>query len=154
MVAKHVVSSRGHRLRSAEFPGSLLGFVAAWWKLAGRAQLRTSLVDREVCWTVKARKVQSCVATRRRSTCGINTIPEEEFFRLFPNLSICSELKLLRHLSEAVRAMMTMPLPNVSERLSSESPRGDRPLDVRRNSLARKGISSSGRRRLRHSSLE
>ena len=39
---------------SAEFRESLLGFVVAWWKLARRAQLGTSLVDREICRTTIA----------------------------------------------------------------------------------------------------
>ena len=30
----------------------MLGFVVAWFQRAGRAQLRTSLVDREIFWTV------------------------------------------------------------------------------------------------------
>ena len=37
---------------------SLLGFVVTWWKLAGRAQLRTSLVDQEACSTVIAGSVE------------------------------------------------------------------------------------------------
>ena len=39
---------------SAEFRESLLGFVVAWCQRAGRAQLRTSLVDREIFRTVIA----------------------------------------------------------------------------------------------------
>ena len=48
-----MVGARGDCLRqgSAEFREPLLGFVVAWWKRAGRAQLRTSLVDWEVFWT-------------------------------------------------------------------------------------------------------
>ena len=56
-----VVGARGDCLRqgSAEFREPLLGFVVAWWKRAGRAQLRNescgpgSLLDVD-CWTKTA----------------------------------------------------------------------------------------------------
>ena len=40
--------------RERRVPRIVARFIVAWWKLAGRAQLRTSLVDREVFWTVIA----------------------------------------------------------------------------------------------------
>ena len=58
---------------SAEFRGLTLGFVSAWRKLAVRAQLRTSFVDRESCWTVIAGTVACCTVTRRRSTRGTSS---------------------------------------------------------------------------------
>ena len=66
---------RGENLRpeSAEFRGLTLGFVSAWRKLAVRAQLRTSLVDREICWTVIAGSVACCTVTRRKSTRGTSS---------------------------------------------------------------------------------
>ena len=73
-----MVGARGDILRpgSAEFGGSLLGFVVTWWKLARRAQLRTSLVDTEVCWTVIAGSVQ--VVWRHAGGALMEPEPEEE----------------------------------------------------------------------------
>ena len=74
----NVVYARGDLLRpgSAEFRGSLLGFVVPWWKLAARAQLRTSLVDREVCRTVIAGSVE--VVWRHAGGAFVELHPEEE----------------------------------------------------------------------------
>ena len=54
------VGARGEsfRLGSAEFSRIVARFVVAWWKLVRRSQLRTSLVDWEVYFTVIAGSVE------------------------------------------------------------------------------------------------